>query len=129
MKLIKLRKGSRAEKILSLLYKEGPMSRGELAEAMDIEPIEYKFDIEELRKQQVQGVRKSPPRRNTKVYPYLPGTLSYMSRADYKSKWTGTKEQFSDFYKPLIVLNEGKWEITDWGVRALINLNEEPVDV
>jgi hypothetical protein len=101
------------------------MTRAELADAMGIEPVTYDFDIEELRKQQQSGERKSPPRRNIKVYPYLPGTLSYMSKAKYKKEWTETWEKFVQFYKPWIELIDGKWEITEYGLKALEQLDDK----
>jgi len=119
MKLMKIVKGSRTEKILRILHSEGPKTRGELAKAMGIEPIVYEYDIEKLRQEKNNGTRKSPPRNNIKVYPFLPGTLGYMSKMEYKSKFTGTKEEFLKYYKPLIISNKGKWEITDYGIMAL----------
>ena len=119
MKLMRLKGNSRSETILRILASEGPKSRGELAGALGIEPLEYKFDIENLRLEYKAGIRKSPPRRNIKVYPYLPGTLGYMSRMEQKKDWTGTWEEFMAFYKPWIISEDKKWEITKYGLKAL----------
>jgi len=125
MKLMRLRVGSRAETILRSILREGPKTRGELAKILGIEVIVYKYDIEELRDRHRDGYRASPPRRTTKMYPILPGTLSYMSKVDYKRKFTGTETEFYKFYKPWIILADGKWEITEFGIKALEVLDDE----
>lgn len=124
MKLMKLRVGSRAEKILRILAAKGPQSRGELAKTLNIEPILYEYDIEELRDAYKWGYRKSPPRRNTRVYPYLPGTLGYMSKMDQQRDWTESQSAFDRFHKPWIKSISRKWEITEFGVTALKVLDE-----
>ncbi len=122
---MKLREGSRAEKILRVITAKGPRTRGQLAKALGIEVIVYNYDIEELRDRYKYGYRSSPPRRNTKMYPYLPGTLGYMSKMQYKSKFTGTEREFLLSYKPWIKLINGKWEITEFGIKALEVLDNE----
>ena len=122
---MKLRTGSRAEKILRVIQTKGPRTRGQLAEALGIEVIVYNYDIEDLRDRYKDGYRVSPPRRNTKMYPYLPGTLGYMSKMQYKSAFTGTDRQFLLLYKPWIRLVDGKWEITQFGIKALEVLDNE----
>lgn len=127
MKLMRLYKGSRAGEILRVLYDEGPKTRAELAVALNIEPVIYQFDIEKLRADYKAGDRAAPPRRTQRVYPYLPGTLSYMSKARYKKDWTEDWDKFVKFYKPWIWLRNSKWEITDYGVMALgvLDVKEE----
>lgn len=124
MRLRRIKGNSRAEAILRILKAQGPKTRGELAQALGIEPLEYKFDIEDLRLEYKAGIRKSPPRRNIKVYPYLPGTLAYMSKMEQKKNWGGTWEGFMVYYKPWIVYENGKWAITEHGLIALEILDE-----
>ena len=116
---MKLKKGSRAEQILRTLYNEGPKTRGELAAVLGIKLVTYEHDFEKLRKEYKEGLRASPPRRNTKTYPYLAGTLSYMNKARYKKKWEGGWDEFKRFYKPWIWTDGIKWEITEYGIQAL----------
>jgi hypothetical protein len=101
--------------------REGPLRRGQIAELLNIEPVTYSHDIEELRRQYKSENRKAPPRRATIVYPQLSGTLNYMSRRKH-----GKPEDlpyFDELYKPLIRLENRKWYITEWGENALKKLD------
>ena len=115
-----MRKGSRAEIILRALQ-EKPLSRGEIANVLGIEPVTYGHDIEELRVQYKNKTRMSPPRRTTVVYPQLSGTLNYMSRREYGVLIDD--HEWIDFYKPLIINEDKTWHITKYGNEALRELD------
>ena len=113
---------SKVVEILKLLDENGPMTRGQIAEHLSIKPIVYVHDFEDMKRRRKLGELKYPPRRNTTVYPYLPGALNYMSRKKEFKTWTGTQEEFERFHQPLIKYNQGKWEITTYGQGALNQL-------
>ena len=118
----RLNKGSLAEKIIRMLI-EKSMTRAELAIALGIEPKTYyhDFDLEKIKYK--NGEQKIPPRRTTVVYPKISGYLNYLSRR-VKKKDNIPHSSFMELYKPFILYKDGKWEVTQFGIIALSNLDK-----
>ena len=134
-----IREGSKSHKILKLLV-DRPLSRGELAEGLGIQKKIYTRDFEKEKELYIKRGRKgTPPRRNTTVYPKMDGYLSFMSRGkarngsdplsgnfNYQRLDLDDPEELKRFIqveKPLILpTKDRKWEITQWGIRALRQL-------
>ena len=120
MKRQRLNKDSHSSRIVGLLDEKGPMSHGDIAEALEFSQKEYKYDFNLRKDQYKKGIIKTPPRNNVKLYPFLSRLLAYLSR---RSHGAARDNDFIERYKPLIALGEdNKWSITRFGVQALNEL-------
>lgn len=121
MKEYRIRKGSRAWKILKVLQ-DGSKTHSEIGDAIGIEEQIQELDYDFLKRKKLRGERKSPPRKTNRVRPGLSTTLAHMSRRHVDNPSSST---FIDLVKPLVVLNGNKWEITKWGRKALKNKEDK----